>query len=85
MNKRSEEMTRPDLKYLYSVSFKKGSLSTAINLHYTLRLKSLAIYQQDFKETLKHIINKKVKVSLNIIFAYKALFFKSISQIKVNY
>lgn len=85
MNKRSEETTQPDFEYLYPVSFKRGSPSTATSLHRTLRPGNLATDQQDFGETLTHLIGKKAKVPLDIIFACRALFPESIGQIKVNY
>jgi hypothetical protein len=85
MNKRSEETTQPDLEYLYPMSFKRGSPSTATSLHRTLRPGSLATDQKDFGETLRHLIGKKAKFPLDIIFACRALFPESIGQIKVNY
>jgi hypothetical protein len=84
MNVRSEEMAQPDLEYLYPVSFKRGSPSTATILHRTLRPKSFATDQID-GETLRHLMGKKAKVPLDVIFAYRALFPESISQIKMNY
>jgi hypothetical protein len=85
MNKRSEETAQPDLEYLYPVSFKRGSPSTATSLHRTLRTGSLATDREDFGETLTHLIGKKAKDPLDIIFACRALFPESIGQIKVNY
>jgi hypothetical protein len=85
VNKRSEETTQPNLGYLYPVSFKRGSPSTATSLYRTLRPGSLATDQKDFGETLRHLIGKKAKVPLDIIFACRALFPESIGQIKANY
>jgi hypothetical protein len=85
MNKRSEETTQPDLEYLYPVSFKRSSPSTATNVHRTLRSESLAMDQRDLGETVRHLISKKAKVPLDIIFACRALFPESIGQIKVDY
>jgi hypothetical protein len=85
MNIKSEELAQPDLEYLYPVSFKRGSLSTATSLHRTLQSESLATDQPEFRETLRHLIGKKANVPLDIIFACRALLPESIGQIKVDY
>jgi hypothetical protein len=59
--------------------------STTTHLHSTLRSESLATDFGDFGEIIRHLISKKAKVPLDIIFACRALFPESIGQIKVNY
>lgn len=85
LNIRSEGTTQPNLEYLYPVSFKRGSPSYATILHRSLRTGSLAADQEGFAEVVRHLIGKKAKVPLDIIFACRALFPQSIGQIKVNY
>lgn len=85
INKRWEAMTQLDLEYLYRVSFKRGSPATATTLHSPLRSRSLDTDQENFEQTLKHLIGKKAKIPLDVIFAYRALFPESIGQIRVSY
>lgn len=84
MNKRSEEIASPDSEYLYPVSYKRGSPSSATILHQTLKPKNSTTGQID-GDTLKHLMGKKAKVPLDVIFAYRALFPKTIGKIKVDY
>lgn len=84
MNLRSEEITQPDLEYLYPVSFLRGSPSYATIIHRTLRPTSFATDQIN-GEILRHLMGKKAKIPLDVIFAYRALFPESIGQIKVDY
>jgi hypothetical protein len=84
MNLRWEETTQPDLEYLYPVSFKRGSPSDATILHRTLRPKSFAADRIN-QETLRHLMGKKAKIPLDVIFACRALFPESIGQVKVDY
>lgn len=48
------------------------------------QLISFTTYQID-RETLRHLIGKKAKVPLDVIFAYRAPFPEFIGQIKVDY
>ncbi|KAH9217457.1 heterokaryon incompatibility protein-domain-containing protein [Leptodontidium sp. 2 PMI_412] len=84
LNLRSEEITQPDVEYLYPIEFKRGMPSAATILHRCLRPNSFATDQID-GNTLRHLMGKKAKIPLDVIFAYRALFPESIGQIKVDY
>jgi hypothetical protein len=81
MNVRSEETTPPDVEYCYPVDYKRGSPSLATILHRTTSFATDKIK----REVLTHLMGKKAEIPLDVIFACRALFPKSIGQMKVDY